>query len=38
MKFVMAHEFLHVGLRHDERQQGRDPFLWNVACDYAIND
>jgi predicted metal-dependent peptidase len=38
MKFVMAHELLHVGLRHDERQQGRDPFLWNVACDYAIND
>jgi predicted metal-dependent peptidase len=38
MKFVIAHELLHVGLRHDERQQGRDPFLWNVACDYAIND
>jgi predicted metal-dependent peptidase len=38
MKFVMAHELLHVGLRHEERQQGRDPFLWNVACDYAIND
>lgn len=38
MKFVMAHELLHVGLRHDERQQGRDPFLWNVACDYVIND
>lgn len=24
-------------LRHDQRQQGRDPFLWNVACDYIIN-
>jgi predicted metal-dependent peptidase len=38
MKFVIAHELLHVGLRHEERRQGRDPFLWNVACDYAIND
>jgi predicted metal-dependent peptidase len=37
-KFVMAHEFLHAGLRHDERAGGRDPYLWNVACDYVIND
>jgi hypothetical protein len=37
MKFVMAHELLHVGLRHEPRRQGRDPFLWNVACDYVIN-
>jgi predicted metal-dependent peptidase len=36
-QFVMAHEFLHVGLRHQARRQGRDPFLWNVACDYVIN-
>ncbi len=36
-RFVMAHEILHVGLRHDVRCQGRDPFLWNVACDYVIN-
>ena len=34
----MAHEFLHVGLAHGERRQGRDPYLWNVACDFAIND
>src|SRR5262249_49470246 len=31
-RFVMAHELLHVGLRHDARRQGRDPYLWNVAC------
>lgn len=37
MRFVMAHELLHVGLRHAARRQGRDPFLWNVACDYVIN-
>ena len=36
-RFVMAHELLHVGLRHDIRCQGRDPYLWNVACDYVIN-
>jgi predicted metal-dependent peptidase len=36
-RFVMAHELLHVALRHHERRQGRDPFLWNVACDYVIN-
>lgn len=35
--FVMAHEFLHTGLMHGERCQGRDPYLWNVACDYVIN-
>jgi predicted metal-dependent peptidase len=37
LQFVMAHELLHVGLRHEARQQGRDPFLWNIACDYVIN-
>lgn len=37
LRFVMAHELLHVGLRHDARRQGRDAFLWNVACDYVIN-
>ena len=37
LRFVMAHEILHVGLRHEMRRQGRDPWLWNVACDYVIN-
>jgi predicted metal-dependent peptidase len=37
LRFVMAHELLHVGLRHDARRQGRDPYLWNVSCDYIIN-
>ncbi|MDR3353613.1 MAG: VWA-like domain-containing protein [Synergistaceae bacterium] len=36
-RFIIAHELLHVGLRHQSRCQGRDPFLWNVACDYVIN-
>ncbi|HEX7833678.1 MAG TPA: VWA-like domain-containing protein [Thermoanaerobaculia bacterium] len=37
-RFVIAHELLHVGLRHEARRQGRDPHLWNVACDFVIND
>ena len=36
-RFVMAHELLHVGLRHDTRREGRDAYYWNVACDYVIN-
>ncbi|MDR1486668.1 MAG: VWA-like domain-containing protein [Deltaproteobacteria bacterium] len=36
-RFIIAHELLHVGLRHHSRCQGRDPFLWNVACDFIIN-
>ncbi len=37
LRFVMAHELLHVGLRHDVRCGGRDFYLWNVACDYVVN-
>lgn len=37
LRFVMAHELLHIGLRHDARRQGRDPYLFNCACDYIIN-
>lgn len=37
LRFVMAHEFLHAALRHDARQEWRDSYLWNVACDYVIN-
>lgn len=37
-RFVMAHEFLHVGLSHHTRSEGRDAYLWNVACDYVINN
>lgn len=37
LKFVLAHEYLHAGLGHYQRCQGREPYLWNVACDYVIN-
>lgn len=36
-RFVVAHELLHAGLQHGERCQGRDAYLWNVACDFVIN-
>lgn len=37
MRFVMAHEFLHVALNHASRRQGRDHLTWNLACDFVIN-
>ncbi|MEV0219721.1 hypothetical protein [Streptomyces sp. NPDC050704] len=36
-RFVLAHEMLHAALRHSDRCGGRDPYLFNVACDYVIN-
>lgn len=36
-RFVIAHEVLHVALRHLARRRGRDPYLWNVACDFVVN-
>lgn len=36
-KFVLAHEYLHVGLQHHNRCNGRNSYLWNVACDFVIN-
>lgn len=36
-KFVLAHETAHCAYLHPFRRKGRDPLLWNVACDYVIN-
>ena len=35
---VIAHEVMHVVMKHHLRRGGRDPDKWNAACDYAIND
>ena len=35
---VIAHEVLHVVFKHHLRRNDRDPFYWNVAGDYVIND
>lgn len=37
LRFVLAHEYLHIGLLHHSRRLGRDPYLWNVATDFQIN-
>ena len=36
-KFALAHEYLHAGLQHHARRNGRHPYLWNIACDFVIN-
>ena len=35
--FILAHEVFHVAFAHFDRLGSRDPFMWNVAGDYAIN-
>lgn len=37
-KFLILHEVMHVALLHLDRINNRDPFRWNVAGDYVIND
>lgn len=36
--FVLAHELMHVIYAHLARIKGREPLLWNIACDAVIND
>lgn len=35
--FVVLHEVTHISLCHVARREGRDPQLWNVACDLYSN-
>lgn len=35
--FLLAHEAGHIAMHHALRLRGRNPVLWNTACDYAIN-
>jgi len=34
---LIAHEVMHCVLNHHTRRGARDPVMWNVACDLAIN-
>ena len=34
---VMAHEVLHIVFKHHLRRGVRDPEIWNIATDFAIN-
>lgn len=35
---VVAHEVMHIVMKHMLRRAERDPKMWNIACDYVIND
>ena len=37
VEFLVAHEVLHVVYDHMDRRGTRDPQLWNIADDYAVN-
>ena len=37
VRLVLLHEVLHCFGQHMARRGGRDPYMWNVACDFAIN-
>jgi predicted metal-dependent peptidase len=37
VEFVIAHEILHAVFDHMSRREGRDPKIFNIACDYAVN-
>ena len=36
-KTALAHEALHVAFMHHLRMEGKDPEIWNMATDMAIN-
>lgn len=35
---IILHELWHVAKLHPLRRDDRDPLLWNMACDYVINN
>lgn len=38
IEFVIAHEILHCVFDHLERKEDRDAILYNIACDYIVNN
>ncbi len=37
VEFLFGHEVLHLVYDHLDRRYDRQPEIWNVACDYAVN-
>lgn len=37
-EFLFGHEVLHNVFEHHIRKEKRNHLLWNVACDYAVNE
>lgn len=35
--FVLAHETCHIVFKHVDRRTGKEPIMWNIACDAVIN-
>lgn len=35
---LIAHEVMHIAMKHTLRREGRNPRDWNIACDHAINN
>ncbi len=38
IEFVIAHEILHCVFDHIIRREDRDPNIYNIACDYLVNN
>jgi len=38
IEFVIAHEILHCVFDHIIRREDRNPVLFNIACDYIVNN
>ena len=36
--YILMHEVMHVLMMHCFRRENRKPDLWNVACDFVVND
>lgn len=37
LKFILAHEALHIAGLHHLRMGKKDKYIWNQACDYVVN-
>jgi predicted metal-dependent peptidase len=37
LKFIVAHELMHLMMDHHGRRDTRDPLLWNIVTDMLIN-
>lgn len=38
LKGALVHEAMHIILMHHTRIGARDPWRWNIACDYVVNE
>ena len=38
IEFVIAHEILHCVFDHIVRREDREPRVYNIACDYLVNN